>query len=624
MQTTFTTPMHPVHHLSLKSSFLKIKKMLLTAAFLVAFAFFATPVSGHAFEPSNTYIYTSNSSVQANSPVTFSVLVQTESEPEEDGTVTFTYVSMGVTTPIAGGTNVPITYGGYAAVSTIFTTAGNYNIVATYTSAAYGDSPSSATLIQTVTQPPPTTINTITANTAYSNAGTVQFTATFGTVISGISAANFSLATTGSISNAGISDVSTTLGSTYTITVSTGTGDGAIGLNLDNDTSLTPLITTSLPFTGGTMTMDRTPPVATISAPSAAIVDGTGPSSVTYTVTYADANFNTSNLTAPGITLNQTGTATGTIGVAGSGTSYIVTISNITGIGTLGISVGAGYASDMAGNTDAGAGPSQTTNVLQNVSLAISYPSPKVYPINGPIPPLMLVKTAGTSAFAATSAGSGLALDYHGNAYIVANSGGIIQYPPNNGAPVTVPGMGNASSANIAVATISATTSTLIFGNGANIQAMDYINGTFQTPVNVVPGMSSGNLVAATHPASGPEIAMITSAPGSQITFVSRTAGVWSPPTAITNAFPGSAMAINTYQGGLMLAYIGTDNYLYYATYSGGSWSPVTPRASPNINMSGVTAFALDAQGNVWYGSGTSINVLYAGTTSAVPLLHCL
>ena len=66
---------------------------------------------------------------------------------------------------------------------------------------------------------------------------------------------------------------------------------------------------------------------------------------ITYTVTYADANFNSSTLAAANITLNKTGTANGTVGVSGTGLTRTVTISGITGDGSLGISIVAGTAS---------------------------------------------------------------------------------------------------------------------------------------------------------------------------------------------------------------------------------------------------------------------------------------
>ena len=112
-------------------------------------------------------------------------------------------------------------------------------------------------------------------------------------------------------------------------------------------------------------TEDNTAPSVSISAPSVpSVVTGTG--SVSYTVNYGDANFNTSTLSAANITLNTTGTANGTVGVSGSGASFTVTISGITGTGTLEITVANGTAYDLALNVAGSAAPSQTFNVLGN------------------------------------------------------------------------------------------------------------------------------------------------------------------------------------------------------------------------------------------------------------------
>src|SRR5205823_459142 len=103
--------------------------------------------------------------------------------------------------------------------------------------------------------------------------------------------------------------------------------------------------------------IDTTAPTVAIGAPSASVTNS-GP--VTYTVTYADANFNSSTLSAGDITLNKTGTANATVAVSGTGTTRTVTLSSITGDGSLGISIAAGTASDTAGNTTPAAGPSST------------------------------------------------------------------------------------------------------------------------------------------------------------------------------------------------------------------------------------------------------------------------
>jgi hypothetical protein len=205
-----------------------------------------------------------------------------------------------------------------------------------------------------------TTINSINRVTsAITNAASVSYTATFGASVTGLTTANFSLTTTGTISGASITSV-TGSGTTYTVAVNTGTGNGNVILNFANATGLTPGLTTTLPFAGQAYTVDKTAPTTTIGAPSASITKN-GP--VTYTVTYADANFNASTLVAGNITLNKTGTANGTPAITGSGATRTVTISGITGDGTIGISVIAGTAGDLAGNSAPAAGPSATFTV---------------------------------------------------------------------------------------------------------------------------------------------------------------------------------------------------------------------------------------------------------------------
>ncbi|WP_439623756.1 beta strand repeat-containing protein [Gemmata sp.] len=114
----------------------------------------------------------------------------------------------------------------------------------------------------------------------------------------------------------------------------------------------------SAPAVGATFAFDSTAPTVVISAPSAPFTVG---APVTFTITYTDANFTASSLTAANVTLNKTGTANGTVSVsAGTGPVRTVTISNITGDGTLGISIAAGTAVDVAGNLAPAAGPSTT------------------------------------------------------------------------------------------------------------------------------------------------------------------------------------------------------------------------------------------------------------------------
>jgi predicted outer membrane repeat protein len=108
----------------------------------------------------------------------------------------------------------------------------------------------------------------------------------------------------------------------------------------------------------GAYERDTTPPGIIISGPSTALTN-TGP--VTYTVTYSD--YASISLVPGNVSLNATGGTGAAVGVSGSGATRTVTLSSITGTGSLGISLAAGTAADWAGNTAPAAGPSSTFNV---------------------------------------------------------------------------------------------------------------------------------------------------------------------------------------------------------------------------------------------------------------------
>jgi hypothetical protein len=77
----------------------------------------------------------------------------------------------------------------------------------------------------------------------------VSYQVVFSSSVSGISISNFNTTTTGSVSG---TFVSSTVGSgtTYTVTVRTGTGDGTLRLNVVNDGSLSPSVSNA-PYTSG-------------------------------------------------------------------------------------------------------------------------------------------------------------------------------------------------------------------------------------------------------------------------------------------------------------------------------------------------------------------------------------
>jgi hypothetical protein len=211
------------------------------------------------------------------------------------------------------------------------------------------------------------------AGSTPSKAATVNWTLTFGSAVTGVTASNFSLsgaaATGASVGTPTTSDS----GLTWTVPVTTGSTDGTLTLSLANATGLSPSVSTSLPFAGQSYTMDKTAPGVSIGSPSVSVTAG-GP--VSFTVTYSDANFSGATLGSGDVTVNSTGSASaGSVGVTGSGTTRTVTLTGITGDGTLGISLASGTASDTVGNLAGAAGPS-TTFTVDNTAPGIAIGAP--------------------------------------------------------------------------------------------------------------------------------------------------------------------------------------------------------------------------------------------------------
>lgn len=218
-------------------------------------------------------------------------------------------------------------------------------------------------------------------STSLTRSGPVSYTITYdGADNVTLIAANVTVNKTGTAN--GTVSVSGSGAAIRTVTINNITGNGTLGISIaagtasDNSANFAAAAGPSTTFT-----VDNTPPTITIGNPSVATTSS-GP--VTYTVTYGGAN--SIGLTTSNVTLNKTGTANGTVSVSGSGSaSRNVTISSITGDGTLGISIAAATASDAAGNAAPSAGPSSTVTV-DNSPLGITIGAPSVTLTNtGPV-----------------------------------------------------------------------------------------------------------------------------------------------------------------------------------------------------------------------------------------------
>ena len=245
-------------------------------------------------------------------------------------------------------------------------------------------------------------------NATPTNLASVQWLVTFNSTLTGVNAGDFQLVSSGLTGAPAITAV-TASGTNWLVTASTGGGLGTLQLNVVTNTGISPGLT-NLPFSGASYVIDLVPPTVTIGAPSATITSSTP---VSFPVTYGDPYFAASTLASGNVTVNATGTAAaGSVGVTGSGTNWTVTLSGITGNGTLGISIAAGTAIDTAGNLAPAAGPSAT------------------FTVDNTPPTLMLGNLSQTYDGAAKSvsevtAPSGLpvTLTYNGSATVPTNAG---------------------------------------------------------------------------------------------------------------------------------------------------------------------------------------------------------
>ena len=253
---------------------------------------------------------------------------------------------------------------------------------------------------------------------------------------------------------------------------------------------------------GDDITFDHTSPTVTINSPSVSSTN-TGP--VTYTITYADANFNTSSLVLANITPITTGTATGTVALSGSGTSYTVTISNISGTGTFGISIAAGTASDMAGNIAPAAGPSATFSVAPAII-------PQTITFNA-----LPTKTYGDADFSpgASSDNNGIPITYSSDNTAVATIvGGNIHIVSAGTAHITASQAGDAThsaaanviqqlTVNKAALTITADNQSSTYGQALPTLTVSYsgfVNG--DTQASLTTAATASTTATAASPAS--------------------------------------------------------------------------------------------------------------------------
>jgi hypothetical protein len=183
-------------------------------------------------------------------------------------------------------------------------------------------------------------------------AESVRFTVNFSEEVSGVDASDFSLSYTGEVSGASVVGVNGVnhphVDNTYTVTVSTGTGDGTLRLDLTDDDSIRDDFDNPLGgvgagngnfTTGETYTINKSGGIApSVTGVLRADPNPTLTDSVNFAVTFSEA---VSGVDAGDFALMTTGDVNGTsvTNVSGSGNAYAVTVNTGSGDGGLRLDV---------------------------------------------------------------------------------------------------------------------------------------------------------------------------------------------------------------------------------------------------------------------------------------------
>jgi autotransporter-associated beta strand protein len=249
----------------------------------------------------------------------------------------------------------------------------------------------------------------------------VQFAVALSEYATGVDLADFSLATTGTA--VGTVAAISGSGTSYFVTVNNISGNGTLALRLVDDDSIRDLTGNPLGgsgagngnLTGASYTIDTlAPAVASITLRSS---NPTNAGTVQFGITFSEA---VTGVDAADFALALAGTATGTLGtLSGSGTTYTLSVSNVSGAGTLGLNLlDDDSIVDAVGNRLGGPGPGNGNS---------TGPSYTIDPLAGPnlmywVKPVSGGAGAGTAPIAAVAGdyvGGGVAGTASGNPYTV-------------------------------------------------------------------------------------------------------------------------------------------------------------------------------------------------------------
>lgn len=352
----------------------------MTASGLVKVSIPAAAASDAAGNPNNASTSTDNQvTYDVDNPIV-TTLTPSTTGPTNASSITFTVIFSEPVTGFDSPSDVTITHSGTAHSGVTFTPnpgdpayysvivegitgTGSFTLRVNAGAAVdYSDNPNtvssnSAAVSIDNTVPTVSSINRFDPLTERTNRASVTFRVTFSEAVSGVNAADFQLEVLeGAITGHSISSVSTISSSIYNVTVNTGTGDGVLRLNLIDDDSIKDAATNPLygagqqDYTSGQQyIIDKTNPNATVNIASGT-TNPTNASSVEFAVTFdkavtdfddpADVDVEyTGTVSSSGITFNPL-----------SASSYLVTLTGVSGTGTIRMKVVQDAAIDEAEN----------------------------------------------------------------------------------------------------------------------------------------------------------------------------------------------------------------------------------------------------------------------------------
>ncbi|MCI0553760.1 MAG: CSLREA domain-containing protein [Anaerolineae bacterium] len=218
----------------------------------------------------------------------------------------------------------------------------------------------------------PTVSSVIRANPDPTNDPSVNYTVTFSESVTGVDAGDFSPTMGGSVTGATVGVV-TGSGTTWTVPINTGMGDGTIRLDVIDNNTIQDVDLNFLDggFTAGEVyTVDKTVP--TISAITRADNEIMGTATVDFGVAFSESvtGVTTGDFSPPIMGGAVSGASVS--GVSGLGSTYTVTVNTGSGDGTLGINLDASGTGivDAAGNAISNGGfTGDVYTILKSASL---------------------------------------------------------------------------------------------------------------------------------------------------------------------------------------------------------------------------------------------------------------